>query len=194
MDNLPIELVYRILSLLEYRPLASAARVCRTWRHLTDHAELWKTLYERRWGRTKEPTAHFKNNTSPASESWKTAYEIQDRWDRIGEDMTIIREGDDYFLAQKGRLLRFLGTCSSDKTKVVDQAQRAVVGKSTNDGSTGTSTTTTVAESTMATGERFHSGGKRSFNPGLLDKMIRFVGDLDHEHRRLSKRAHLTST
>ncbi|KAL2636254.1 hypothetical protein R1flu_007733 [Riccia fluitans] len=183
MDSLPIEIVYSIFSLLEYRPLASAAKVCRTWRHLTDSAELWKTLYERRWGPTKEATADC--TIASASQSWKAAYEIHDRWDRIGEDMTIIREGDDYFLAQKGRLLRFLGSCNRRGTnkKVEDQQLPGMVADNPHAGSPGTT----------ARAGSFSPAGTRSFNPGLLDKMIRFVGDLDHEQRRLSKRAHVTS-
>ncbi|BBN03908.1 hypothetical protein MPTK1_3g00550 [Marchantia polymorpha subsp. ruderalis] len=173
MDKLPIELIQRIFTLLDYRPLASAAKVCRSWRRLSDQEELWKSLYKKRWGSTKAAKVGLDIS---ASQSWKSAYEIQDRWDRVGEEMTIVREGNDYFLAQKGLLLRFLGSRSSKTKDVRPKCATPVPRQDTNPRKRATN----CSES-----------GVRSSAPGLLDKLIHFVADMDYEHRRLSKRAHV---
>ncbi|PON72010.1 Sec39 domain containing protein [Parasponia andersonii] len=42
--------------------------------------------------------------------SWKKKYEVQDRCDRIGVGMKIIREGGDYYLVHHGEIQRYLGS------------------------------------------------------------------------------------
>ncbi|XWS50301.1 hypothetical protein CRYUN_Cryun12cG0076500 [Craigia yunnanensis] len=45
------------------------------------------------------------------SRSWKDVYETQDRCDRVGLGLKIIREGGgDYFLVHQGQIQRYLGS------------------------------------------------------------------------------------
>ncbi|KAI5080830.1 hypothetical protein GOP47_0004013 [Adiantum capillus-veneris] len=107
MGELPSDLLLRILSMLDHRHLASAARVCRSWNSLSRQAHLWQRLYEQRWG---EGTSIFSK-----LKSWEAAYEAQDRCERIGRDVCITREGLDYILVHEGRLLRLLGSRKMEK-------------------------------------------------------------------------------
>ncbi|KAJ7542953.1 hypothetical protein O6H91_09G019200 [Diphasiastrum complanatum] len=105
MDRLPIELPYRIFSLLDYRHLAAMALVCRDWNSSSEQAELWQQLFTQRWGQAKAKDACFKH-----LKSWKQAYEVQDRCDRLGVAPKIAREGPYYFLVSEGAKIRFLGS------------------------------------------------------------------------------------
>eukprot|EP00250_Pteridium_aquilinum_P015475 c22604_g1_i1 orf=251-751(-) len=112
MDELPSELCLRVFSMLDYRHLASAALVCRSWSNQSGQAHLWQRLYEQRWGKGASNPCKFK--------SWKAAYEARDRCERVGMDISITREGFDYFLVHEGRLLRLLGSCKSQKQGLDD--------------------------------------------------------------------------
>ncbi|KAH6760465.1 hypothetical protein C2S52_009057 [Perilla frutescens var. hirtella] len=105
MERLPTDLYLKIFSWLDHQNLAASHMVCRKWRDLASDDKLWSTLFEERWG-VERATFY-----APAgSESWKDVYIVQDRCDRVGLGLKIIREGDDYFLVHQGQIQRGLGS------------------------------------------------------------------------------------
>ncbi|KAG9455962.1 hypothetical protein H6P81_000470 [Aristolochia fimbriata] len=105
MENLPSELSLKIFCLLDQQNLANAQQVCRKWKELASDNKVWRTLFKERWGINQ--AAFFA--PSPCK-SWKDVYEVQDRCDRVGLGLKIIREGGDYFLVHQGEIQRFLGS------------------------------------------------------------------------------------
>ncbi|MQL92615.1 hypothetical protein Taro_025245 [Colocasia esculenta] len=107
MERLPPELCSRIFSRLDHHGLATALQVCRKWKRLASEDALWSRLFADRWG---AGSAHFYAPAPDGSKSWKDIYEVQDRCDRIGVGLKIIREGEDYYVVHQGEIQRFLGS------------------------------------------------------------------------------------
>ncbi|KAL8550980.1 hypothetical protein ACS0TY_000166 [Phlomoides rotata] len=105
MEKLPSDLYLKIFCWLDHQNLAAANMVCRKWRELASDNELWSNLFKERWG-VDRATFYAPSN----AESWKNIYIVQDRCDRVGLGLKIIREGDDYFLVHQGQIQRCLGT------------------------------------------------------------------------------------
>lgn len=105
MDGLPGELCLKIFQLLDHQSLASAPQVCRRWRALTSDDELWRKLFHDRWG--ADAAAFY---APEGSKSWKDIFVVQDRCDRYGLGVRIIREGMDYYLIYQGEIQRYLGS------------------------------------------------------------------------------------
>lgn len=77
---------------------------------------LWCDLFIERWG-SDQATFY-----APAdSKSWKHVYMVQDRCDRNGLGLKIIREGDDCYLIHEGEIQRHLG---SRKSKMEDSGYK----------------------------------------------------------------------
>ncbi|AQK43509.1 OsFBX59 - F-box domain containing protein expressed [Zea mays] len=93
MDGLPRELCVKIFHLLDHQSLASSPQVYRKWRALTSDDELWRKLFNDRWG--ADAAAFY---APEGSKSWKDVFAVQDRCDRYGLGVRIIREGKDYYL------------------------------------------------------------------------------------------------
>lgn len=159
MDELPAELCLRIFSMLDYRHLACAALVCRSWSNQSGQADLWQRLYKQRWGEVNFNCSKFK--------SWKAAYEAQDRCERVGKDMGITREGLDYFLVHEGKLLRFLGSCKSQQRGLVDGIVYDVEEKQQ-----------------MQVPAPLPMEGGHASQEGLVDKLLFFLGDLEYATRK----------
>ncbi|KAK3445677.1 hypothetical protein EUGRSUZ_A01433 [Eucalyptus grandis] len=105
MERLPEELCSKIFCLLDHQNLAAALQVCRKWKVMASADALWSNLFRERWG---EDRAAFYDPTD--SKSWKEVYEVQDRCDRVGLGLKIIREGGDYFIVHQGEIQRHLGS------------------------------------------------------------------------------------
>jgi len=105
MDWLPGELCLKIFQLLDHQSLASAPQVCRKWRALTSDDELWRKLFTDRWG--LDAAAFY---APEGSKPWKDVFVVQDRCDRYGLGVRIIREGKDYYLIYQGEIQRYLGS------------------------------------------------------------------------------------
>ncbi|XP_021315582.1 F-box/WD repeat-containing protein pof10 isoform X2 [Sorghum bicolor] len=99
MDGLPRELCLKIFHLLDHQSLASAPQVCRKWSALTSDGELWRKLFNDRWG--ADAAAFY---APEGDKSWKDVFVVQDRGVRI------IREGKDYYLIYQGEIQRYLGS------------------------------------------------------------------------------------
>ncbi|KAH7332522.1 hypothetical protein KP509_20G092400 [Ceratopteris richardii] len=155
MDSLPSEVFLRILSMLDYRHLANAAQVSKSWSSQSGEGQLWRRLYEQRWGQSTFDPKRFK--------SWKAAYEAEDRCERVGIDVNITREGLDYFLVHEGRILRFLGTCGTQRQALDDRACR---------------------KETVCIETSLNSQAKSSSSSaGLVNKLLFFLGDLEYVTR-----------
>ncbi|XP_026407549.1 uncharacterized protein LOC113302804 isoform X2 [Papaver somniferum] len=85
-------------------------RVSRKWKHLASQNILWCNLFKERWG---DDQAAFYAPTE--SKTWKNVYEVQDRCDRVGLGLKIIREGGDYYLVHQGEIQRYLGSRNDEK-------------------------------------------------------------------------------
>ncbi|KAK3158764.1 hypothetical protein QOZ80_2AG0141280 [Eleusine coracana subsp. coracana] len=105
MDALPAELCLKIFHLLDHQSLASAPQVCRKWRTLTSDDELWRKVFNDRWG--ADAAAFY---APEGARSWKDVFVAQDRCDRYGLGVKIIREGSDYYLIYQGEIQRYLGS------------------------------------------------------------------------------------
>ncbi|KAL3524436.1 hypothetical protein ACH5RR_017270 [Cinchona calisaya] len=105
MERLPVEVSLKIFSLLDHQNLATAQLVCRKWRILASEDSLWSNLFRERWGLDR---AMF--FAPEGSKLWQDVYVVQDRGDRVGLGLKIIREGDDYYLVHQGEIQRHLGT------------------------------------------------------------------------------------
>ncbi|WOK99003.1 hypothetical protein Cni_G07715 [Canna indica] len=105
MERLPRELCLKIFHLLDHRSLAASVQVCRKWCVLASNDALWSNLFKERWG--GDSAAFYAPGDS---KSWKDVYIVQDRCDRFGLGLKIIREGNDYYLVHQGEIQRYLGT------------------------------------------------------------------------------------
>ncbi|XP_047077107.1 uncharacterized protein LOC124687359 [Lolium rigidum] len=120
MDVLPAELCFKIFHLLDHQALAAAPQVCRKWNALTCDDELWRRLFEGRWG--ADATAFYAPQPE-GSKPWKDVFVVQDRCDRYGLGVRIIREGNDYYLIYQGEIQSYLGTSSDSGAKDAAQPQ-----------------------------------------------------------------------
>ncbi|CAI9086951.1 OLC1v1020893C1 [Oldenlandia corymbosa var. corymbosa] len=150
-EKLPSDLWLKILCLLDHQSLATAQLVCRKWRFLASDDTLWSNLFIERWGTDR--AAFF----SPAAGSklWKDVYVTQDRGDRIGLGLKIIREGDDYYLVHLGEIQRHLGSRRPVSEEIFDFPSA-----------------TTLREEDCHNEEEERSSG-------ILDKILFFIGDLE---------------
>ncbi|GLU12064.1 hypothetical protein SLE2022_287720 [Rubroshorea leprosula] len=148
METLPGDVCLNIFRFLDHQNLAAAQQVCRKWKVLASDNILWSKLFKERWG---DDQAMF--FTPTGSKSWKDVYETQDRCDRVGLGLKIIREGGDYFLIHQGEIRRYLG---SRKRKSVNDLPSSSKPKLMPDGS--------LAEESCR---------------GILDKILFFIGDLE---------------
>ncbi|GMH08867.1 hypothetical protein Nepgr_010707 [Nepenthes gracilis] len=105
MERLQVELCLKIFCFLDHQNLAVAQQVCRKWKDLASDDILWANLFRDRWG---EDQASFYAPTK--LNSWKHVYEVQDRCDRLGLGLRIIREGVDYYLIYQGEIQQHLGS------------------------------------------------------------------------------------
>ncbi|XVF53334.1 hypothetical protein PTKIN_Ptkin05aG0091200 [Pterospermum kingtungense] len=109
MDRLPADVCLKIFWFLDHHNLATALQVCRKWKVLASDNVLWSKLFVERWG--MDQAAFYAPDPSTIdSTSWKDVYETQDRCDRVGLGLKIIREGGDYFLVHQGQIQRHLGS------------------------------------------------------------------------------------
>ncbi|XP_031264085.1 uncharacterized protein LOC116122364 isoform X1 [Pistacia vera] len=113
MDRLSEDMCLKIFRFLDQQSLSTAhqaiwcRKVCRKWKVLASDNNLWCNLFKERWGGDR--AAFY----APAdSRSWKDVYEVQDRCDRVGLGLKIIREGIDYNLVHQGEVQRYLGSRS----------------------------------------------------------------------------------
>uniref|UniRef100_A0A0E0K3R2 F-box protein n=1 Tax=Oryza punctata TaxID=4537 RepID=A0A0E0K3R2_ORYPU len=125
MDGLPAELCIKIFHLLDHQSLASAPQgahvyllfchllsrnsyhcsIKTKWNTLTSDDELWRRLFKDRWG--ADAAAFY---APEGSKTWKDVFIVQDRCDRYGLGVRIIREGSDYYLIYQGEIQRYLGS------------------------------------------------------------------------------------
>ncbi|KAL5567713.1 hypothetical protein UlMin_024288 [Ulmus minor] len=105
MEGLPLEICLKIFCFLDYQNLATANQVCRKWKMLASDNNLWSNLFKERWGGD-----HAAFYAPVESKSWKDVYEVQDRCDRNGLGLKIIREGVDYYLVHQGEIQQYLGS------------------------------------------------------------------------------------
>ncbi|OIT26502.1 PREDICTED: uncharacterized protein LOC109215221 [Nicotiana attenuata] len=115
MERLPPELSLRIFCLLDHRNLATAQLVCRKWKIMGSDNSLWCDLFIERWG-LDQATFYAPSD----SKTWKHVYMVQDRCDRNGLGLKIIREGDDYYLIHQGEIQRHLGSRISKMENISD--------------------------------------------------------------------------
>ncbi|WCJ32441.1 hypothetical protein M5689_013863 [Euphorbia peplus] len=155
MEKLPAELWVDIFCWLDHQNLASAHQVCKKWKSLASKNELWCNLFKDRWG--ADAASFF----APLdSKSWKHVYEVQDRCDRVGLGLKIIREGGDYYLVHQGQIQRYLGSKPQNSTENLNVGDR--------DG-----------ESSVQ--DRCRGGG-------IFDKILFFIGDLETDSKRARTR------
>ncbi|XP_021774987.1 uncharacterized protein LOC110738855 [Chenopodium quinoa] len=149
MEELPVELCLKIFCFLDYQNLSTAQQVCRKWKVLGSDNILWADLFKERWG---EDRAVFYTPTD--SKSWKDVYIVQDRCDRVGLGLKIIREGADYYLIYRGEIQRYLG--SRRQRKRQEATTLSIQGELTQEGS-------------LAGGPSY----------GILERILFFIGDLE---------------
>ncbi|XP_043697344.1 F-box/WD repeat-containing protein pof10-like [Telopea speciosissima] len=154
MECLPSDLSLKIFCFLDHQDLATAQQVCRQWRVLASSNNLWCNLFKGRWG---EHHAAF--YAPHDSKLWKDVYQVQDRCDRVGLGLKIIRECDDYYLVHQGEIQRYLGSRKGEKV---------VSGRSNLKRSF-------VGEKSLATEEPCL---------GIIDKILFFIGDLEVASKR----------
>ncbi|XP_061358200.1 probable E3 ubiquitin ligase complex SCF subunit sconB [Gastrolobium bilobum] len=153
MEKLPLEICMRIFCFLDYHNLAVAQQVCRKWKLMASEDALWSNLFKERWGGD-----HAAFYSPIGSKLWKDVYEVEDRCDRVGVGLKIIREGSDYYLVQLGEKQRYLGSRKNGEQ---------VSGNSSH---------------TLSSERGFTEEGslaeERSCR-GILDKILFFIGDLE---------------
>ncbi|XP_027160731.1 F-box/WD repeat-containing protein pof10-like [Coffea eugenioides] len=147
MERLPVDVCLKILSLLDHQNLATAQLVCRKWKILASDDTLWSNLFTQRWG-----VDHATFFAPEGSKLWKDVYAVQDRGDRVGLGLKIIREGDDYYLVHQGEIQRHLGSRRPKTGEIIHSP--ATVGE-----------------------EEFSNMVEPS--SGILDKILFFIGDLE---------------
>ncbi|KAL3653675.1 hypothetical protein CASFOL_003356 [Castilleja foliolosa] len=145
MEKLPADLCLKIFCWLDHQNLAAAQLVCRKWRDLASDSTLWSSLFKERWGIDR---ATFYAPVD--SKSWKEVYIVQDRCDRVGLGLKIIREGDDYVLVHQGQIQRHLGSRQTESR---------------------------VSESIKDGGSETIDEEQPSLS--ILDKILFFVGDME---------------
>ncbi|KAJ9174307.1 hypothetical protein P3X46_017344 [Hevea brasiliensis] len=150
MESLPADLCLKIFCWLDHQNLATAQQVCKKWKVLASDNVLWSNLFQDRWGGDR---AAFYAPVD--SKLWKHAYEVQDRCDRIGLGLKIIREGGDYYLVHQGEIQRYLGSRRKSKRATSSQNSKAEL-----------------------TGDQFMKV-EESCCRGILDKILFFIGDLE---------------
>lgn len=104
-------------------------------------------------------------------------YEIQDRCDRLGLGVAITCEGSDYYIVYQGEIQRWLG--SSKKT--AEAKYRQPNSETAND-TLGISNVNDTTE-----GENIDRSVKKGPCPGLFDKILFFVGDLECASRKVKR-------
>lgn len=171
METLPTDLCQRIFCLLDCQDLATAQQVCRNWRSLAADEKLWHNLFIKRWGVDQ---ANFFSPSHP--KTWKMTYEIQDRCDRLGLGITITCEGSDYYIIYRGEIQRWLGS-----KKTVEAKYRQPNSETAND-TLGISNVNDTTE-----GENMDISVKKGPCPGLFDKILFLVGDLDCASRQVKR-------
>ncbi|XP_004502698.1 uncharacterized protein [Cicer arietinum] len=114
---------------------------------------LWSNLFKERWG--GEHAAFY---APIGSKPWKEVYEVQDRCDRVGLGLKIIREGSDYYLVHQGEVQRYLGSRKNP---------RQVTGHNCPN----------FSSERDLTGESSFPEEKSC--RGILDKILFFIGDLE---------------
>ncbi|KNA19708.1 hypothetical protein SOVF_058930 [Spinacia oleracea] len=149
MEGLPEELCLKIFCFLDYKNLSTAQQVCRKWNVLGSDNTLWANLFKERWGEDRAVIY-----TPANSKSWKDMYIVQDRCDRVGLELKIIREGVDYYLIRRGEIRRHFGSRRQRKGQEASTLSRP--GELTQDGS-------------LVRGSSY----------GILEKMLFFIGDLE---------------
>ncbi|KAK4273861.1 hypothetical protein QN277_017174 [Acacia crassicarpa] len=148
MESLPVEVCLKIFCLLDYQHLVVAQQVCRKWKLLASSDSLWSNLFKERWG---EDSAAFHDPNG--SKSWKDVFEVQDRCDRVGVGLKIIREGSYYYLVHQGEIQRCLGS-RGDR----EEARSLIC---------------------HSNGLERESTGETGSCLGILDKILFFIGDLE---------------
>ncbi|CAN4089509.1 unnamed protein product [Withania somnifera] len=93
----------------------SCLKVCRRWKILGSDNSLWCDLFIERWG-SDQATFYAPADSKP----WKHVYMVQDRCDRNGLGLKIIREGDDYYIIHQGEIQRHLGSRKSKMDEISD--------------------------------------------------------------------------
>ncbi|XP_030460481.1 uncharacterized protein LOC115680785 [Syzygium oleosum] len=146
MERLPEELCSKIFCLLDHQNLATALQVCRKWKVLASANTLWSNLFKERWG---EDRAAFYDPAN--SKSWKEVYEVQDRCDRVGLGLKIIREGGEYFIVHQGEIQHHLGSRTSCP----------------------------LGSKRHQNGEELRHGEASCRSQGILDRILFFIGDLE---------------
>ncbi|KAK3229303.1 hypothetical protein Dsin_001184 [Dipteronia sinensis] len=133
--------------------LQQFVKVCRKWKVFASNNNLWSNLFKERWG--GDHAAFY----APAdSKPWKDVFEVQDRCDRLGLGLKIIREGGesgDYYLVHQGEIQRHLG--SRKQQTRVDTCPSNLNGE--------------------FFGEGFQDEEKSG--QGILDRILFFIGDLE---------------
>ncbi|KAJ4712401.1 F-box-like protein [Melia azedarach] len=150
MDKLSEDLCLKIFWFLDQQNLATAQQVCRKWKVIASDNMLWSNLFKERWG---EDRAEF--FAPPESKAWKNVYEVQDRCDRVGLGLRIIREGVDYYLVHQGEIQLHLG--SRRQRKGLDSSPL----------------------NSKEDFERESSMEEESSSQGILDRILFFIGDLE---------------
>ncbi|KAL2921768.1 putative E3 ubiquitin ligase complex SCF subunit sconB [Bienertia sinuspersici] len=151
MEGLPVELCYKIFCFLDYQNLSIAQQVCRKWKVLGADNLLWANLFKARWGEN-----HAVLRTPHDTKSWKAVYEVQDRCDRVGLELKIIREGIDYYLIHHGEIRRHLGSRTQNSKRQDATSLNRQSGEVAQEGSL---------------------VGATSY--GILDRILFFIGDLE---------------
>ncbi|XP_058752974.1 uncharacterized protein LOC131626159 [Vicia villosa] len=150
METLPLEICMKIFCFLDHHHLAVSQQVNRKWKLMASDNALWANLFKERWG--EDRAAFYAPN---GSKSWKEVYEVQDRCDRVGLGLKIIREGSDYYLVHQGEVQRYLGSRKIPR-QVTDHSF---------------SSETDLTEGSSQAEERSCRG--------ILDKILFFIGDLE---------------
>lgn len=147
MDGLPADLCLKIFCWLDHQNLATAQLVCKKWSVLASDNALWSNIFKERWG---VDNATFYAPVHP--KSWKDVYVVQNRCDRVGLGLKIVREGDHYYLVHQGEIQRYLGSRRSE-TRAFD----------------------------LLNSENGYSGTKSEGEPcsSVLDRILFFIGDLE---------------
>ncbi|XP_020263630.1 F-box/WD repeat-containing protein pof10-like [Asparagus officinalis] len=110
MERLPSEVCLKVFHLLDHQALASSLQVSKKWKVLASEDVLWCNLFKERWG--EDQASFFAPNDL---NSWKDVYIVQDRCDRHGLGLKIIREGCEYYLIHQGEIQRYLGSGSKPR-------------------------------------------------------------------------------
>ncbi|MFS8013738.1 putative F-box domain-containing protein [Helianthus anomalus] len=159
MENLPADLCIKVFSFLDLHQDLVAAHQGRKWKLVASENDLWSNLFKQRWGIDR---AVFYAPVD-SSKSWKDVYAVQDRCDRVGLGLKIIREGDDYFLIHQGQIQKHLGSRSLQP----DHAAAA------------------------AGYTRDEIMGRNERQMGILDRILFFIGDLETASAPAKRGRHL---